>query len=505
MSKTKVRDTILKRSSVIIFFLVILGAISLIRIALTHEDIEDIAEIDLPLIDVLTRIETNQLEQSINLERAIRYAQDTNLEIGHSNFINSDSTFRYLAKVVDEDLLDAQQAVKRAIAGTNEENHQIKLDALLLSLKKLEIDHTKFEEHAFEVLDLLEEGHIKEAIIASERVEREEDEFNKRVANVLVRHERFTEALVKIVEKEEVLSMRWIVVLTLFFVITGLILAYMYSFKIWQPLDDIREGAVELGQGKLNTRLRVRGSSMTEEIIDAFNKMADKLQHSKREIDKFVDFTYRTSHDLKAPVSNLNSLLEMLQPGMSEANQEAIINRSKEALKQLNDRIDGIAKVNNLRDKIDLEKEHLDFENELEEIKQSLIIQIKDSKAIFKTNFSVPSIDYPKAHLHSILQNLITNSIKYKDPSRPLVIEVKTYTKNEETFLQYKDTGLGFDSVKHQDRIFKAFERLHTHKPGNGLGLYIVKTIIDIHKGAIKVKSEPKKGTIFLLRLNAAQ
>ena len=68
-TKKKTRDSLLKRSGLIIFLLVLLGAVSLIRIAITHKDIEDIADIDIPLIEILTQIETNQLEQSILLER----------------------------------------------------------------------------------------------------------------------------------------------------------------------------------------------------------------------------------------------------------------------------------------------------------------------------------------------------------------------------------------------------------------------------------------------------
>lgn len=502
MSEFKIRDSILKRTSIVIFFLVILGSISLIRIALTQEDIEDISSIDLPLIDLLTKIETNQLEQSISLERAIRYAQDQNLKVAEASFVQADSSFRKLAKLVDEDLLEAQNLVKRALDTDLEENHLVKLDALLLSLKKLEIDHTKFEEHAFEVLNLLEEKRIEEAIIASQQVEREEDEFNKRVASVLMRQERFTEALVGLLEKEEEISMGWIIALTLVFVIVALILAYFYSFRIWRPLDDIRSGAAALGEGNFETRIRIRGNSITEDIVDAFNKMASRLQHTQKEINKFIEFTYRTSHDLKAPVQNAETLVSMIEPDMSEPNLTAILNQTKESLKQLHLRIDSIGEVNQLRDSMSLEKEEVSFHEVVESLKTSLLIQIKESKAIIKTDFKKETVYYPKDHITSVLQNLLSNSIKYKDLTRPLVIEIKTYEKNNKTFLSVQDTGLGFDSVKYQDQIFKPFHRLHTHKSGSGLGLYIVRTIIDMHGGDIKIKSESKKGTIFLLRLD---
>ena len=64
--KNKVRDSILRRSALIIILILILGAFALLRIVSTHKDVADVAEIDLPLIEILTQIETNQLEQSIN-------------------------------------------------------------------------------------------------------------------------------------------------------------------------------------------------------------------------------------------------------------------------------------------------------------------------------------------------------------------------------------------------------------------------------------------------------
>ncbi len=502
-TKSKIRDSLIKRSGILVFLLVILGSISLIRIAMTHGDIEDIANIDLPLVEVLTRIETNQLEQSINLERAIRYAQEIDqLQLAGVNFVSADSTFRFLAKEVDRDLLDAQQRVKLAMTQTDEAKHTIKLEALLLSLKKLEIDHTKYEEHAFEVLEHLENGDLRSALFAAERVEREEDEFNKRVAAVLLRHEHFTEALVKLVEDEEVLSMNWIIILTLIFVIASLILAYIYSFRIWQPLEDIRRGAVDLGAGKLDTRLRIRGSSITEDIVDAFNEMATRLQHAQNEIEKFVAFSYRTSHDLKAPIENAKSLVAMLDQRMPEANFQSVKNNTVISLKTLEETVNALSQVNRLREDLKSEMEVANFAKIIEEVERSHLILVKEAKAIIKRKLEIETLVYPVSHLTSIVQNLLTNSLKYRNPDKPLVIEVRVFDKGGKTYLVWRDTGLGFDSVKYQDKIFKPFERLHTHKPGSGLGLYLIKTIIDFHQGKIQVKSESNKGTQFMIRLN---
>jgi len=498
-TKKKTKASLLKQSG-----LVILGAIALIRITITHREIQDIADIDLPLIEVLTKIETNQLEQSILLERAIRYAQEVGHgDLAHVNFIASDSSFRYLAKQVDDDLIIADKQVTNAIESTEEKAHLMKLKNLHLALRKLEIDHTNYEEHALEVLGFLEQGDLERAILSSYRVEKEEDAFNKRIEEALVRHEMFTETIVKVVEEDEILSRDTIVILTLAFVIVAIALAYAYSFRIWKPLEDIRVGAVKLGDGQLDTRVQLRGSSMTEDIVDSFNSMAERLQKTQKEIDKFVQFSYRTSHDLKAPLANVKSLLKMLDKDMVEANFKAVVNNATKSVEQLEDTVKALTKISQLREDMKSEEETLSFEEIAGGVITSLTTQVEEAGASIRMDFKeCPIILYPKAHLQSIFQNLLTNALKYRDPKKPLIIELQTTTKNGQTFLTVKDNGLGFDSVKHHDNTFKPFQRFHSHEAGSGLGLYILKTIIDFHKGSIKVKSLPKKGAHFLLRLD---
>ena len=323
----RVKEVILRRSSFIIMLILILGAFGLLRMVTTHKDIDDVANIDIPIIEILTQIETNQLEQSLAFERAFRYAEEyyTNPDIisefTFNRFVVADSTFRYLAKQVDLGLLSAEEEIQVALKRTDQESQRIKLRQLLLAVKKLEGDHIKYEDHVIEVLDLLEQGKVKEALLKSDQVEQEEDHFNKQVEDTLIRLEMFTESLVQFVEQEEVISMKWIVTLTLLFIILALLAVYSFSYRIWRPLEDIRTGAERIGQGNLKARVKLRSSSITYDIVEAFNDMADKLDDSQREIDRFIHFSYSTANDLKAPITNLASLLEMFdKDNMSAGN-----------------------------------------------------------------------------------------------------------------------------------------------------------------------------------------
>lgn len=502
----RIKEVILKRSTFIIFLILILGAFGLLRIIATHKDIDDVANIDLPIIELLTQIETYQLEQAIAFERAIRYAEEIEPgnDIALQGFAEADSTFRYLAELVDILLLDAEQAVVDALKQTNQEAQRIKLKGLLLSIKKLESDHTSYENHALEVVDLLEVGRLEEAVFASERVESEEDQFNKQVEGVLMRHEMFTEALVKIVEQEEVLSMKWIVTLTLLFIILSLLAVYTFSYKIWRPLEDIRTGAEKIGAGNLNARIKLSSNSITSDIVDSFNEMADRLLYSQKEIDQFIHFSYSTADDLKAPITNLGSLLDMLgKDNMNASNFKAILNNAKKTNKQLEKTINSLVEVNKVREELASDKEDQDIDEVLKEVVSSSISRIKSANASIKKDFSdCPVINYPKSQLRVIFKHLLANSLSYRDPEKPLQIRVKSKKINGHTTIIFKDNGLGFDSIKHKEEIFRPYSRLHSHVDGSGLGLYIIKMIIDYHRGGIRVESEPRKGATFALRLD---
>ncbi len=503
--KNRVRDTILRRSALIISLILILGAVALIRLVNTHRDVEDVAEIDLPLIETLTKIETKQLEQSIEFERAVRYATDgQNSPQSLQNFQIADSTFRRLANDVDVDLKAAEEQVSVSFEQTKQEAQKSSLKILLLYVKKLEVDHTNYENGAFAVLNFLEEGRLDEALVLADRVEIDEDRFNKQIEDILIRHEIFTENLMKEVEREEVISMELIVTLTLVFVIFSLIAVYTFSFRIWGPLEDIRAGAEKLGAGEFDEKIKLRSNSITEDIVDSFNSMAEKLQNAQHDIDRFINFSYRTAHDLKAPIENMKSLLGMLdRDKISSSHYDTVLNNARRSAVKLETTVNALVEFNKVREQLGIKKESLDFDSILKEAVGNLVVQIKESNAKIRKDFKAcPTIFYPGQHLKSILQNLLSNAIKYRDPDKDLMIEVKTTIVDGHTILFVRDNGLGFDAIKHGEEIMKPFVRLHTHTDGTGLGMHIINTILTYHKGNIKVESEPKKGTRFVLRLN---
>lgn len=103
--------------------------------------------------------------------------------------------------------------------------------------------------------------------------------------------------------------------------------------------------------------------------------------------------------------------------------------------------------------------------------------------------------------MHSILSNLVSNSLKYKKNNVPVFISISTEIKNNYTILTHQDNGLGIDLQLHKDKIFGFYKRFHSHVEGKGMGLHLIKTQVEMMGGRIEVESEVNKGTTFRIFL----
>jgi len=98
-----------------------------------------------------------------------------------------------------------------------------------------------------------------------------------------------------------------------------------------------------------------------------------------------------------------------------------------------------------------------------------------------------------KAYVNSILYNLISNAIKYKNPDRKLVVTIRSYQDDDLLYLEVEDNGIGIDLENHQHKIFGIYKRFHATIEGKGLGLHIVKLQVEAMGGKIEVSSRPLK------------
>jgi len=146
--------------------------------------------------------------------------------------------------------------------------------------------------------------------------------------------------------------------------------------------------------------------------------------------------------------------------------------------------------------------ELLYFNNIMNETKRSLLMLIKNNDVKFNTHFKANSIQYSSSILESIFYNLMSNSIKYGSKKRKTIIDISARKEGEIYILEFEDNGIGMDMEKDLEKVFSIFERVDDENAtGTGLGLYMVKQMIELNGGSISVTSELDKGTKFTIKL----
>ncbi|MFV5686775.1 PAS domain-containing protein [Flavobacterium sp. GB2R13] len=218
-------------------------------------------------------------------------------------------------------------------------------------------------------------------------------------------------------------------------------------------------------------------------------------------------FSYITSHNLRAPLSNLTGLLNLIEDIPIE-NQELkeILNGFNKSTHLLNDTINDLVKVIIIKDNPSIQKEAVLLKEIFENVFNQLSFQIELYKPIIKLNFEKVSVlNTNKAYIESIMLNLLTNAIKYKSENRKLKITINANEVDDTVYLTFKDNGIGIDLERNRDKVFGLYQRFHNYPDSKGLGLYLVKSQVETMGGTISIESEVNKGTTFTLTFKNKQ
>ncbi len=232
----------------------------------------------------------------------------------------------------------------------------------------------------------------------------------------------------------------------------------------------------------------------------ALKMKTEQLQMMNEELESF---SYSVSHDLRAPLRAIAGFSKVLQTKASDqldpshARYLGMIVENVDKMSGLIDdlldfsRMSRIEKVYTIIDTADLVK------TIYAELQQSM-----DTKGVEFSVGEMPAIRADRAMISHVLSNLISNAIKYSSTREKRLIEISAYDRENETIIQVKDNGVGFDS-NYSNKLFKIFQRLHNEDEfeGTGVGLAIVKRIINRHNGKVWAESTLDQGAIFSISL----
>jgi len=223
------------------------------------------------------------------------------------------------------------------------------------------------------------------------------------------------------------------------------------------------------------------------------------MEQRSRDMEQF---SFAVSHELKNSLTKLKlaiSLLELDDDPTSIQKHVQIIQRSTAQLEHTLTDLNNIIQINH---NTPIAK-HISLSEIFSKVYEELEERILASNASISTDFSgVSGLTYVEVYLQSIFSNLLTNAIKYANTNRRPEIVIKATKHATGIQIVFSDNGLGIDLERHKTALFKPFSRFSSHiREGKGLGLYIIKSMIERNGGRIHVASVPDEGTTFTVEL----
>lgn len=224
----------------------------------------------------------------------------------------------------------------------------------------------------------------------------------------------------------------------------------------------------------------------------------DELVKTNFELDSFV---YRSSHDLKAPLRSVLGLVSLMRMDKSEENLSDCVDRMEKTINRLDLFISDLTNYSR-NARLDVQRQDVDLEGLIYSTLDNLkyLDPLKRISFDLKIDQDIPFYS-DKHRIEVVLQNILSNSIKYQKPnSEKPFIKIRGKITERYAHLEIKDNGIGIKKEYHQG-IFNMFYRATERSEGSGLGLYIVKQAVDKLQGNVTFESEEDKGTTFKITI----
>ena len=249
----------------------------------------------------------------------------------------------------------------------------------------------------------------------------------------------------------------------------------------------------------------VRKENRTNGVILTFVEVTRRIKDLKEQEKLIAEHEMlldTISHDIKTPLTSLGLTIEMLKkvPEKGLERFPVLLQKVENSLINMQQIINDLASSRLKQHSFQGEEESLNFEHIMEDVRLTLAPLVEESKAVIKSEIGVSEIVFVRRKLRSMVYNLANNAIKYASSERRPEILIKTEQDGEYMVVSVVDNGTGI-AEENLESIFTKYHRLTDSVEGSGVGLYLVKEIVNHAGGKITVKSELGKGTTFKIFL----
>ncbi len=249
----------------------------------------------------------------------------------------------------------------------------------------------------------------------------------------------------------------------------------------------------------LNKKLVDQNEGLEEEVHQRNRALAQSNRQLVVQNKRLEQFASVTSHNLRGPVANILGLANIFDRRNLSAFNDQCLGHLQQATQSLDAVVQDMNHILSYNNGSQPDSTMVSLESVLDRVKLELAEAIRQESVQVTCDFSeAQQVLCVRAYAEHTLISLLDNAIKFRSPSPP-AIHVSTERADGEVVVAISDNGLGIDTEKYGDKLFKLYQRFHTHRPGRGVGLYIVKTQMEAMGGYVTVRSQPKEGTTFRL------
>lgn len=324
---------------------------------------------------------------------------------------------------------------------------------------------------------------------------------------------------------EEATSFSFKLSLLLLMVLGTLFVIHLWLSRrlVFSPLARIHEKAVQIARHEkhLGEKIPLPAGKELNELTDAFNTMSVRLRKSIDQLEERIKerealirelesknaelerFTYTASHDLKSPLITIKGFLGVLEKDLAKGDHEGVradMTRISDATQKMRVLLDELLELSRIG-RIISAPAKVDFGKLAQEAADSVAGRLSEGGVRIQIAPDLPTIYGDVRRLREVVENLIDNAVKFRGNQPDPVIEIGARQDDQETVFFVRDSGIGVDPRFHE-KVFGLFDKLDPKTEGTGVGLAIVKRIVEVHGGRIWVESEGEgRGTAFCFTL----
>lgn len=280
---------------------------------------------------------------------------------------------------------------------------------------------------------------------------------------------------------------------------------FSYSTKVYSVISNFILLSIAIASlfNIRDNRLKIKSLfKQIEDKNDLLEQQKGNLQQLSQDLIKqnseLERFVYVASHDLRAPAANLEALLNLYKEAKDNSERKSLVETMQDVTDNLSSKLNDLVELLRNTRETNLLNENLSFQEIYEKVIKNLSAEIRQTQVKIEADFTqAPTLSYPKSYLESILQNLISNGLKYHHPERIPQIKIRSFKENGRTCMTIADNGIGIDLDKYGSQLFGLYKTFHNVRDSKGIGLYITREQILSRGGKIDIESKPLEGTRF--------